>query len=61
MEIHLKDLGEMHFRLYKSMKEWHNRIGDILAYINDVLTLHGFDEIVKDDFAGIRQMLSGHG
>ena len=34
-----KDLDEMDFRLYKSMGEWHNRIADILAYINDVLCI----------------------
>jgi hypothetical protein len=28
------------------MVEWHNRIADILAHINDVLCPHGFDEIV---------------
>jgi hypothetical protein len=55
MEKHLKDLGEMDFRLYKSMQEWHNRIADILAYINDVLCPHGFDDIVKAGFAGLRQ------
>ena len=54
-----KDLGEMDFRLYKSMGEWHNRIADILAYINDVLAPHGFDDIVKDNFARVRKMLSG--
>jgi hypothetical protein len=59
MEKHCKDLGEMDFRLYKSMREWHNRIADILAYINDVLAPHGFDDIVKDNFAELRQMLSG--
>jgi hypothetical protein len=30
----------------------------MLAYVNDVLTPHGFDEIVKGDFAALRQMLS---
>jgi internalin A len=59
MEKHFKDLGEMDFRLYKSMQEWHNRIADILAYINDVLAPHGFDDIVRDNFAELRQMLSG--
>jgi hypothetical protein len=33
----------------------------MLCYLNDVLTPRGFDEIVKNDFAGIHQMLSGHG
>ena len=45
------------FARYKAMKDWHNRIGDMLAYVNDVLSPHGFDEIVKDDFAALRQML----
>ena len=57
MELNFKDLGEADFRLYKSMQEWHNRIGDMLAYLNDVLAPHGFDDIVKDDFAALRQML----
>jgi internalin A len=59
MELNFKDLGEADFRLYKSMQEWHNRIGDMLAYLNDVLSPRGFDDIVKDNFAGLRQMLSG--
>jgi len=59
MELNFKDLGEADFRFYKSMQEWHNRIGDMLAYLNDVLAPHGFDDIVKDNFAGLRQMLSG--
>jgi internalin A len=57
MEQHFKDLAEADFRLYKAMQEWHNRIGDMLAYVNDKLVPHGFDEIVKDDFAALRQML----
>jgi internalin A len=57
MELNFKDLGEADFRLYKSMQEWHNRIGDMLAYLNDVLAPHGFDDIVRDDFAALRQML----
>jgi internalin A len=57
MELHFKDLAESDFRLYKAMQEWHNRIGDMLAYVNDKLVPHGFDEIVKDDFAALRRML----
>ena len=41
------------------MQDWHNRIGDMLAYVNNVLSPHGFEEIVKDDFAALRQMLHG--
>jgi hypothetical protein len=55
MELHFKNLGEADFRLYKAMQEWHNQIGDMLAYVNDVLSPHGFDEILKDDFAALRQ------
>jgi len=58
MELHFKDLAESDFRLYKAMQEWHNRIGDSVAYVNDVLSPHGFDEIVKHDFAALRQMLN---
>jgi hypothetical protein len=57
IELNFKDLGEADFRLYKSMQKWHNRISDMLAYLNDVLSPHGFDDIVKDDFAALRQML----
>ena len=61
MEKHFKDLGETDFRIYKSMQEWHNRVSDMLAYINDVLCPHRFDQIVKDDFVALCQMLAGHG
>jgi internalin A len=60
MEEKFRQLGTADFALYRSMQEWHNRIGDMLAYVNDVLTPHGFDEIVKDDFAALRQMLERH-
>jgi hypothetical protein len=43
----------------QAMQEWRNRIGDMLAYVNDKLVPQGFDEIVKDDFTVLRQMLSG--
>jgi hypothetical protein len=42
---------------HKAIRRWHNEVGDILAYVNDKLVPHGFDEIVKDDFAALRQML----
>jgi hypothetical protein len=56
MELHFKDLGESDFRLYKAMQEWHNRIG--YACLRQRRSgPHGFDEIVKDDFAALHQML----
>ena len=58
MEQHFTHLGEKDLKLYKAMRRWHNEVGDMLAYVNDVLVPHGFDEILKDDFAALRQMLS---
>jgi internalin A len=57
MKKQLSDLGTADFALYKSMQDWYNHVGDMLAYVNDKLSPHGFDEIVKDDFAALRQML----
>jgi len=33
MEDKFRPLAEADFRLYKAMQEWHNRIGDMLAYL----------------------------
>jgi internalin A len=57
MEKCLPLLGQQDFGLYKSMQDWHNRVGDILAYANDVLRPHGLESIVKDGFATLCQML----
>jgi hypothetical protein len=45
-------------RLYQNMKKWYVDVGNMLAYVNDVLHLHGLENIEKGDFAGLRQMLS---
>jgi hypothetical protein len=42
------------------MKKWYVDVGDMLAYVRDGLIPHGFDTIVKDDFAALRQMLQRH-
>jgi internalin A len=34
MEKDLPFLGQQDFGLYKSMQDWYNRVGDILAYVN---------------------------
>jgi len=60
MELHLTHLGEEDLKLYRAMKRWQNEVGDMLTYVNDVLVPHGFDDIVKDDFATLRQMLQRH-
>ena len=59
MKKSLDDLSVPDFSLYKSMQDWHNRVGDILAYVTDTLRPHGFEEIVKDDFAGLTPDASG--
>jgi internalin A len=46
------------FRRFKEMQKWYLDVADMLAYINEVLTPRGFDAIVKDDFAKLREMLS---
>jgi internalin A len=60
MEHHLSRIGHADFRLYQETKKWYVDVGDMLAFVNDVLTPHGFDDIVKDDFASLRQMLERH-
>jgi hypothetical protein len=58
MEQKLKFLGPVDFALFKAMQDWYNHVNDILVYVNDVLQPHGFENIEKDDFDALRQMLS---
>jgi hypothetical protein len=58
MEQDFRQLGEADLKLYKAMRRWHNEVGDMLAYVNDVLHPHGFENIEKGDFAALRQMLT---
>ena len=53
-------LGREYFADFKAMQQWYPQVSDMLRYMNDVLHPHGFDEIVKDDFAALRQMLQRH-
>ena len=50
LENSIKLLGEQDFRLYRSMKRWSYEVGDMLAYVSDVLQPHGFEQIVENDF-----------
>jgi internalin A len=45
------------FRLYQDMKDWYSHVGGMLTHVNDVLHTHGFEAIVKENFAALRQML----
>lgn len=49
--------GSKDFELYKSMKDWNNNVSVMLSYVNDTLHPRGFDEVAKDDFSALRQML----
>jgi hypothetical protein len=57
MEPHLRLLGQTDFERYHLIKRWHDAIGDILCFIADKLHPSGFDEIIKDDYAAVREML----
>ena len=57
MKADLDHLAVEDFRRYRAMKDWANYVGEVLDYINDVLSPRGFDAIVKNDFAALRQML----
>lgn len=58
MEPDLRLLGQPDFERYQLIKQWHGAIGNILGFIADTLHPQGFDAIVKDDFAAVREMLS---
>ena len=58
LKADLDYLSDEDFGLYRRMKDWYNHVGNMLTYVNDVLHPHGFEDIVKDDFAALRQMLS---
>jgi hypothetical protein len=50
-------MGVRDLELYHAIRAWRNEVGDILDHVNDMVHLHGFDAIVKDDFAALRQIL----
>ena len=58
MEPHLAYLGPASRELFNNMREWHFRMDEMLGFLSNKLGPRGFDEIVKDNFAGVRQMLS---
>jgi hypothetical protein len=57
MEQCFKYLSNPDHRLYKATQDWYNHVGDMLAYINDELSAQDFDDIIRDDFAALRQRL----
>ena len=57
LEKSLCHLGPEDFKLYKSMQDWHNHIGEVLAHVSNVLSPRGFEAIVMNDFAALKKML----
>jgi internalin A len=57
MEPHLSKFGRPQFELYRMIKDWQSKVGDMLGFISDVLKPQGFDAIFKDDYAAVREML----
>jgi internalin A len=57
IEADLEAVGAEDFRLYKSMKSWHNDVSDMLAALSDVLSPQGFEAIVADNYKALRTML----
>jgi internalin A len=51
-------LGSSDQRLLKEMQRWSQDVGDMLAYINDRLIPRTFDDICRDDFRALREMLA---
>jgi len=45
---------------FQDMKKWYLDVGNMLAHVNGILHPHGFDDIVKNDFAALHQMLQQH-
>jgi internalin A len=57
LENSLRLLGEQDFKLYRSMKKWSYDVGDMLAYLCDVLQPPGFEQLAENDVAGVIEML----
>jgi hypothetical protein len=58
---HLTEDPQVRFRRLRLPRpHWISGHLRMLAYVNDKLIPQGFDEIVKDDFAALHQMLERH-
>ncbi|RPI82342.1 MAG: toll/interleukin-1 receptor domain-containing protein, partial [Planctomycetaceae bacterium] len=50
-------LGDDDQRLLTDMKRWSQDIGNMLAFINDTLTPRRFEDICRDDFLALRELV----
>jgi hypothetical protein len=53
-------LGPKDRELLRRMREWRYRIGEMLEILADRIIPYGFDDICRDDFRGVRQLLEGY-
>lgn len=57
----VEDLGMKDLGLFYAMKRWYNDIGDILHHVSDVLQPRGFEQVAKNNYAALKQMLERTG
>jgi hypothetical protein len=57
MEKQVRHLSQPDLCAYKTIRDWHNRVPDLLAYIADELHPQGLEAIEKDNFHALKQML----
>ena len=55
------DLGDIDSMLHRQMLKWHTSVGDITAFISDLVGPRGYEAIVKDDYRALREMLARKG
>jgi internalin A len=53
----MDSFGAEDFQQYRAMKRWLNDVGDMLAFVSDVLRPQGFEGIVAEDYKVLREML----
>ena len=55
------DLGRDDLQAWSLIRLWAAHVGDVHKHINDMVHDVGFDAIVADDFAGVRELLAQRG
>ncbi|MCG8466415.1 MAG: TIR domain-containing protein, partial [Xanthomonadales bacterium] len=58
LEPDLDVIGHDGYRLWQQMRLWYTDTADMLGFISDTLHLHGFDDLTKDNYHGIRELLT---
>jgi hypothetical protein len=61
MQARRDDLGRADDERRRLIRHWHQEVGDMLAYVADALAPRGYDAVVKDDFAAVREAIERDG